>query len=102
MDQQEKFEAQVPKDLADLIPAFLDNRRKELDALARALSRDDFEELSRLGHRMKGVGSPYGFPYIGALGHRIEEVARERDRHAVMSLIAEYRSYLGRVRVSYI
>ena len=101
MAAQEKYEAQVPKDLADLVPDFLANRGRDLDVLASALARGDFNELLRIGHRMKGVGKPYGFAYIGALGRRIEEVAHERDRPAVASLIAEYRAYLGRVRITY-
>ena len=101
MAAQEKDEAQVPKDLADLVPEFLANRGKDLDVLASALARGDFDELLRVGHRMKGVGRPYGFAYIGALGRRIEELAQQRNHPAVASLIAEYRAYLGRVRVTY-
>ena len=42
----------VAKDLADLIPVFMKNRHKELDALRVALAAADFEQLRQLGHRI--------------------------------------------------
>ena len=46
------YQVKVAKDLEDLIPTFLTNRRKELDALRAALAAADFEQLRQLGHRM--------------------------------------------------
>ena len=42
----------VAKGVEDLIPAFLKNRAAELEMLRNALSCSDFEQLSRIGHRM--------------------------------------------------
>ena len=91
----------VAKDLEDLIPTFMNNRRKEVDALRVALAAADFEQLRHLGHRMKGVGNSYGFARISVFGKQVEDGARSGDRAALEATILEYSDYLGKVRVTY-
>jgi HPt (histidine-containing phosphotransfer) domain-containing protein len=91
----------VAKDLEDLIPTFMKNRRKELDSLRVALAAADFEQLRQLGHRMKGVGISYGFDRVSALGKSIEEGARRGDRALLEASIAQYGEYLSKVQVTY-
>jgi HPt (histidine-containing phosphotransfer) domain-containing protein len=91
----------VPKDLEDLIPVFMSNRKKELDALRVALAAADFEQLRQLGHRMKGVGNSYGFEKVSVLGKQIEDGARSDDRAGLEATITQYADYLARVKIVY-
>ena len=95
------FVVTVARDLEDLIPTFMKNRRKELDNLKNALAAADFEQLRQLGHRMKGVGVSYGFERISALGKAIEDGARSGDRSMLESSVAQYDDYLARVQLAY-
>jgi HPt (histidine-containing phosphotransfer) domain-containing protein len=91
----------VAKDLADLIPVFFKNRQKELESLRSALAGGDFEQLHHLGHRMKGVGTSYGFTAVSEIGKRIDNGARAADRGAIEACIGEYADYLSKVQVVY-
>jgi len=91
----------VSKDIEDLIPVFLANRKKELETLRAALAAGDFDQLRQLGHRMRGVGNSYGFERVSTLGKEIEEGARNGDRAALEAHIAAYGDYLSSVRVTY-
>ena len=91
----------VAKDLEDLIPVFMKNRHKELDALRVALAAADFEQLRQLGHRMKGVGNSYGFARVSTIGKYIEDGARSGDRSLLQSSIIEYGDYLSKVQIAY-
>ncbi|HEY3073750.1 MAG TPA: Hpt domain-containing protein [Burkholderiales bacterium] len=91
----------VARDLEDLIPVFMSNRRKELDTLRVALASADFEQLRQLGHRMKGVGNSYGFNHVSTLGKYIEDGARSGDRAGLAARIAEYAEYLSKVQIAY-
>lgn len=91
----------VAKDLEDLIPVFMKNRLKEVDALRAATAAGDFEELRRLGHRMKGVGNSYGFAHVSALGKRIEDLAKASDTAALQQTVDEYADYLSKVSIAY-
>jgi len=95
------YKVKVAKDLEDLIPTFMNNRRKELDTLRVALAASDFEQLRQLGHRMKGVGNSYGFEHVSVLGKQVEEGARSGDRASLDACIKDYSEYLSRVEVSY-
>ena len=91
----------VARDLEDLIPVFLRNRKKEVDTLRVALAAADFEQLRQLGHRMKGVGNSYGFNHVSTLGKHIEDGARSGDRASLEARIAEYADYLAKVQIAY-
>ena len=91
----------VEKNLEDLVPVFMNNRRKEIEALRAALNALDFEQLRQLGHRMKGVGNSYGFSKVSELGKSIEDGARSQDRAALDAMIVDYADYLERVKVVY-
>ena len=91
----------VAKDLEDLIPTFMTNRGKELEALKAALAAGDFEQLRQIGHRMKGVGNSYGFEKISLLGKYIEDGAKAGDRAGLEPRLVEYADYLGRVKIVY-
>jgi HPt (histidine-containing phosphotransfer) domain-containing protein len=91
----------VAKDLEDLIPVFIKNRQKELESLRAALNAADFEALRQLGHRMKGVGSSYGFQHVSVLGKRIEDGARSADRSSIEDCVADYASYLSKITIVY-
>jgi len=97
----DEYKVVVAKDLEDLIPVFMKNRGKELDTLRVALAAADFEQLRQLGHRMKGVGTSYGFPHVSDFGKTIEDGARSGDRTSIDASIRAYGDYLAKVQIRY-
>ena len=97
----DNHEVKIARDLEDLIPVFMGNRRKEVESLRTALAAGDFDQLRHLGHRMKGVGNSYGFERISLFGKVVEEGARSGDRASIEACIVEYREYLAKVQISY-
>ncbi|MFN2646795.1 MAG: Hpt domain-containing protein [Burkholderiales bacterium] len=95
------FNVTVARDLEDLIPVFMSNRQKELERLRAALASADFEQMRQVGHRMKGVGTSYGFKHVSTLGTQIEEGARTGDRTVLEARIREYAEYLEKVQITY-
>ena len=98
---EDSYKVIVAKDLEDLIPVFMKNRHKELDALRVALAAADFEQLRQLGHRMKGVGNSYGFTQVSTIGKYIEDGARSGDKASLQATISEYDQYLSKVQIAY-
>jgi HPt (histidine-containing phosphotransfer) domain-containing protein len=91
----------VSKDLEDLIPTYLANRKKELDSLRQALTAADFEQIRQIGHRMRGVGVSYGFDDVTSLGKLIEESAKAGDAAALEKHVGAYGEYLANLRITY-
>ena len=98
---EQAYTVTVAKDLEDLIPVFVENRRRELENLRAALAAGEYEQLRQLGHRMKGVGTSYGFDKVSALGKQIEDGASTASQGELAARIAEYAEYLARVKVVY-
>ena len=65
----------VGSSLAELVPGFLDGRRRDVDAIAAALERSDYDNVRILGHNMKGSGAGYGFNRITEIGASLEQAA---------------------------
>jgi len=93
------LEALVPAGVEDLVPAFLENRKKELEALRAAVASSDLAAVLHIAHRMKGVGEPYGFPAISLLGVDFDRAAKKPDQRKLVELVKQYASYLASVRI---
>lgn len=89
----------VDEELADLIPEFLENRRRDVEQIMRLIQEGKYGELARLGHTMKGVGGSYGFTEISEIGQGIEEAGARGDRKAIMMLCERLAAYLATVTV---
>ncbi len=89
----------VDEELADLIPEFLENRRRDVETITRLVQQGKHEELTRLGHTMKGVGGSYGFAEISEIGRGIEEASALGDRDAIATLCERLAAYLAGVAV---
>ena len=89
----------VDEELADLIPEFLENRRRDVEQITRLVQEGKYEELTRLGHTMKGTGGGYGFAEISAIGKGIEEAGARGDREAMTRLCDRLAAYLAAVTV---
>jgi HPt (histidine-containing phosphotransfer) domain-containing protein len=95
----ERIAIRVDPDIADLIPGFLDNRRTDVGRLRVLLGQDDFTEIRRIGHSMKGAGGGYGFDAITDLGAEIEMAALRGDVAAIEQLTGALDDYLARIDV---
>jgi hypothetical protein len=91
--------ARVPRDIADLVPEFRNNRQRELARLRECFDSKDFEAISQIAHRMIGVGAPYGFPYITEQARKLRAAASLKEAGAIRDLLDDLESYLRRVKV---
>jgi hypothetical protein len=91
--------AHVPKDILDLLSAFLPNRRADVGRLRTALEHSDWAQLQHLAERLYAVGNPYGFRQITTFGRLMREACAEQDEAELEQLIRAYAEYLSKVMV---
>ena len=89
----------IDPDLADLVPRFLDNRRRDVAKLTDLLASGSFGEIRMIGHSMKGAGGGYGFDQITYIGDAIERAALAADHKVIQAGIEQLADYLARVDV---
>jgi HPt (histidine-containing phosphotransfer) domain-containing protein len=94
-----KIRVEIDPDIADLVPGFLENRRKDVANLREALAGGDFRTVHLRGHSMKGVGGGYGFDRISEIGAELETCARSEDTDGARRWVDALEEYLDRVEV---
>ena len=99
--KEEKIIVHVDAELKDLIPGFIDNRRKDIRTLETALRKDDYETIRKLGHSMKGSGGGYGFNAITDIGRSLENASKEKNDEEIRKWVDELLNYLQNVEVVY-
>ena len=94
-----RIRVSVRADIADLVPAFLDKRRREVPAIAAALQAGDYGRIRTWAHNMAGTGEAYGFQPITAIGRAMEAAAMAADGTTIRSCTDNLADYLRRVEV---
>jgi Hpt domain len=89
----------IDPDLAELVPGFLNNRRRDVDKLTTLLEAGNFADIRMIGHSMKGAGGGYGFDPITDIGDIIERAALAADSAVIRASIERLADYLARVDV---
>jgi signal transduction histidine kinase/ActR/RegA family two-component response regulator/HPt (histidine-containing phosphotransfer) domain-containing protein len=91
----------VEQGLEELMPAYLEKRRKDVQIYRQALAGGDFDSLRILGHKMKGTGAGYGFPVLTEIGAAIEEGALQKDSARIAAYVDRLAGYVESVRLDY-
>ncbi len=97
----EKITVYLDPDLKELIPVYLDNRRKCIDLIYQALDRKDFDSVYTMGHKMRGSGAGYGLDPISKFGYLLEKAANLKDAGSVTQTVRDLTSYLDRISIVY-
>lgn len=92
----------VDRELAQIVPRFLANCRRDVGLLESAIEKGDLETTRKIGHSLKGVGGGYGFNEITRLGGAIEAAAKQSDAQGALAALAALAAYLDALRVDFI
>jgi HPt (histidine-containing phosphotransfer) domain-containing protein len=73
---------------AELIPFFIDDVRQKLDRLEQIVEKfvvsfergEDYFELLRIVHGIKGMAGSFNFPTVGIIAHRLEDYLGQTPR----------------------
>jgi CheY-like chemotaxis protein len=88
----------VDRDLADLIPGYLNTAQQQVATIRKAAGSGDLAQAARLGHNLKGTGSSYGFDEISRVGAAIEKQAKAGSAKEVDDLAMLLETWLANLR----
>lgn len=97
----EEIVIQADPEIANLIPGYLVNRRKDIVKMREALGKGDYGAIGYLGHSMRGSGGGYGFKVISEIGYALEQAAKQDNKDEIKRRIDELEDYVRRVEVVY-
>ncbi|MDA8175129.1 MAG: Hpt domain-containing protein [Nitrospiraceae bacterium] len=97
--KKESIIVTIEPDLKELLPGYLENRRKDTARIWRALDEKNYEEIRIIGHNMKGSGGGYGLDAISKFGQRLESAAAIQEPANIIKTLAEISDFLERLIV---
>jgi HPt (histidine-containing phosphotransfer) domain-containing protein len=95
----DKIIVTIDSDLEELIPGFMENRKKDHENLSKAVVIKDYKTLQSIGHSLKGVGGGYGFDRMSELGAAIEEAGKSSDLESAKDHVDQLGDYLSRLEI---
>ncbi len=97
----DKITVHIDAELEELIPGFLEGRKKDIDTLQEALEKEDYPAIQLLGHTLKGNGAGYGFDGISDIGRALEMAAKDQDMVALIKQTEALSIYLQSIKIVY-
>lgn len=92
----------IRRELSHLIPAFMENRRKEMVQIGEAISRADWPAVDGLAHTLKGVAGTFGFKQLMEYGIGFQEAVKKSEPDVIKKIHHEATAHLSRLYVTYI
>lgn len=97
-----KIKVEIDADLEDLIPQFLDNRKKDIETLQQLVEKNELPAISQLAHKVKGAASSYGFIELSELASQMEMLARNNESTGLDNLVKKMKIYFLNIEVHYV
>jgi HPt (histidine-containing phosphotransfer) domain-containing protein len=97
-----EFNIEIDEDLEDIVPGFLENRKKDLIELQTFLKDKNLKEIEKIGHKVSGSSGGYGFHELGNIAKEMEKLAMEDQINGLESLISDFEKYITNVKVTYV
>ena len=95
----EKIHLQVEARLKELVPGFLQNRRRDLERMREALHAGDLAAIRDVGQNIRCFSRVYGLAELTALGDEIQRAADECSTLRILHLQGRLAEYLSRVEL---
>lgn len=92
---------QIESFFQDLIPGFLRNRIQEFPLLEKMYFERDYEAMKKMGHKLGGTASSYGFQKLGELAKELEKAGQDQDVMRARFIIDQIRHHIMHVKIEY-
>ena len=78
----------------DALSRYIRNRSEDLRKCREYFGTKNFEEIERIGHKLKGNGSTFGFPDLSKIGMELEVHAKKEDLSALQKVLESLARWL--------
>jgi HPt (histidine-containing phosphotransfer) domain-containing protein len=100
--EKTKINVDIDEDLKDLIPQFMENRKKDIVQLSNLVRDNDLIAIAQLAHKIKGAAAGYGFQYLSGLAASMEKFAKSNDPAPLPQLVEDMKNHFDCIEVRFI
>jgi HPt (histidine-containing phosphotransfer) domain-containing protein len=92
----------IDADLQDLIPQFIENRRRDILDLQKLIEAKDARSIALLAHKIKGSAAGYGFKDLSMLASDLENAVKNNDFHSLEMISKKMKFHMDNIEVKFI
>lgn len=89
-----KTEVPVDEDIATLVPNFIKSRNSDINNLKKLIEHNQFSEMAKIAHTIKGIARPYGFPFLEQMARELETACASSDTRSAEASLSQIEKYL--------
>ncbi|MEL6869569.1 MAG: Hpt domain-containing protein [Pseudomonadota bacterium] len=82
-----------------LVARYLERKASQVSFLRQCVAEENYDELSRTGHKLVGSGAAYGLPRITELGRELHVAASKLEHADCINIIDRLADFVSRVSV---
>ncbi|MGE5084681.1 MAG: Hpt domain-containing protein [Bacillota bacterium] len=97
-----KTRVEIDSDLKDLIPQFIENRKKDIDSLQSLVATHDLTAIAALAHKIKGAAAGYGFSDLSSIAAEIEKEAKNNNDASLQKLAQNMRTHFENIEIHFV
>jgi len=92
----------VDRDFEDVLPQFMDIKRREIEKIKLMIKEDDYEGISAIAHKLKGACAVYGFKVISELSREMESYCMINDMNMIQETVVSIEKFLDEAEVVFV
>ncbi|AFY00006.1 hypothetical protein Bdt_0297 [Bdellovibrio bacteriovorus str. Tiberius] len=100
--EMSKVKVEIDADLQDLIPQFIENRKKDIESLSALVEKNDLQSIAQMAHKIKGAAAGYGFAELSDLAAQMEVAAKKNDAAPLPDLVKKMRIHFLNIEIHYV
>ena len=97
-----KVKVEIDVDLQDLIPGFVENRKKDIQSLKSLVQQNDLPGISALAHKIKGAAAGYGFNELSDLAAKMEKASKNNESSPLPELVSKMQTHFLNIDIQYV
>ncbi|MFP5386275.1 MAG: hypothetical protein ACLGHN_09375 [Bacteriovoracia bacterium] len=74
---------------------YVERRKKDLERCLLSLEKENFSELEKVGHQLKGNGVTFGHAELSAIGSHLEKAANLKDMSSLERALKEFSRWVN-------
>ena len=95
------YRVKIDPELKELVPSYLERICSQNLVLEEASKCGNFSFIESYAHKLKGIASSYGFPYLSELGQELEVKSQMKMEQEVRDIVLKLIDYVTKVVVTY-
>ncbi len=78
----------------EFLSRYLGHRREDFFKCKTYLADENFDELEKIGHQLKGNGLTFGFPDLTEIGMELEKRAKYSDLESLRDVVEKFSRWI--------